>query len=123
MMSKPVRRWMLVVMVGALALAAPSLAQAKSAKLLTVCKHGCVYTTIQSAVNHSGRGATINVKPGKYVEGVIVSGHPHDGLHIIGLGKQPRRGTAARARTPTARRAPPRTGSRATTSTTSCWRT
>jgi hypothetical protein len=77
-------------MLGALAaLAGPALAQAKSAKPLTVCKHGCIYTTIQSAVNHSGRGATIDVNPGKYVEGVIVSGHKHDGLRIIGLGKQP----------------------------------
>jgi hypothetical protein len=79
-------------MVGALAaLGGPALAQASSAKAttLTVCKHGCLYTTIQSAVDHSGRGATIDVKPGKYVEGVIVSGHKHDSLRIIGLGKQP----------------------------------
>ena len=79
-------------MVGALAaLLGSALAQASSANAttLTVCKHGCLYTTIQSAVDHSGRGATIDVKPGKYVEGVIVSGHKHDGLRIIGLGKQP----------------------------------
>jgi hypothetical protein len=89
--SKPVCRWTLLVTVAALAaLAGPAMAQAKaSAKTLTVCKHGCVYTTIQSAVNHSGRGATIDVKPGKYVEGVIVSGHTHDGLRIIGTGKKP----------------------------------
>ena len=70
---------------------APALAMAKksSHKTLTVCKHGCVYTRIQAAVNASGRGATIRVKPGKYVEGVIVTGHKHDGLHIIGLGKKP----------------------------------
>ena len=48
----------------------------------------CVHE-IQSAVDHSGRGATIDVKPGTYVEGVIVSGHSHDGLRIIGLGKKP----------------------------------
>ncbi len=74
-------------MVGALAaLGGPAQAQASSAKAttLTVCKHGCLYTTIQSAVDHSGRGATIDVKPGKYVEGVIVSGHKHDSLRIIG---------------------------------------
>ncbi len=55
---------------------APALAMAhkkSSHKTLTVCKHGCVYTRIQAAVNASGRGATIRVKPGKYVEGVIVS--------------------------------------------------
>jgi hypothetical protein len=80
-------RWTLVLMLGALAaLAAPSVAQAGP---LTVCKHGCVYTTIQSAVDHSGRGATIDVKPGTYGEGVIVSGHAHDGLRIIGMGKRP----------------------------------
>jgi hypothetical protein len=61
-------------------------AQAKS-KTLTVCKHGCLYSTIQGAVNHSGKNATIQVKPGKYIEGVIVSGHKHDGLRIIGMTK------------------------------------
>ncbi len=56
---------------------------------VVVCKHGCRYNTIQKAVNASGPNATINVKPGKYVEGVIVQGHRHDGLHIIGAGKKP----------------------------------
>jgi hypothetical protein len=65
-------------------------AQAKS-KTLTVCKHGCLYSTIQGAVNHSGKNATIQVKPGKYIEGVIVSGHKHDGLRIIGMTKNPAR--------------------------------
>jgi hypothetical protein len=37
----------------------------------------------------SGRAATIDVKPGRYVEGVIVCGHAHDGLRIIGMGKKP----------------------------------
>ncbi|MGZ4226409.1 MAG: hypothetical protein ACXVHB_15530 [Solirubrobacteraceae bacterium] len=90
--SSSVRRWILpaVAFAVALAFAAP-VAQAKKAapKVLTVCKHGCVYTTIQKAVNASGRKATIKVKPGRYVEGVIVSGHKHDGLRIIGLGKKP----------------------------------
>jgi hypothetical protein len=85
--TSSVRRWTLlgVAITAACALAAP-VAQAK--KVLTVCKHGCIYTTIQKAVNASGRKATIKVKPGKYVEGVIVSGHKHDGLHIIGTGKK-----------------------------------
>jgi hypothetical protein len=61
----------------------------KSKGTLVVCKHGCRYSTIQSAVNASGPGATIKVKPGKYVEGVIVSGHQHDGLHILGQGLTP----------------------------------
>ena len=55
----------------------------------TVCKHGCLYSTIQGAVNASGKNATIKVKPGKYVEGVIINGHRHDGLKIIGTGKTP----------------------------------
>jgi hypothetical protein len=63
-------------------------AQAKP-KTLTVCKHGCRYSTIQGAVNASGKNATIQVKPGKYVEGVIVSGHKHDGLHILGETRNP----------------------------------
>ena len=63
-------------------------AQAKP-KTFTVCKHGCLYSTIQGAVNASGKNATINVKPGKYVEGVIIKGHKHDGLRIIGATKNP----------------------------------
>ncbi|MGZ4249283.1 MAG: hypothetical protein ACXVUE_13385 [Solirubrobacteraceae bacterium] len=90
--SSSVRRRTLPVVAFAVALAfAAPVAEAKKAapKVLTVCKHGCIYTTIQKAVNASGRKATIKVKPGKYVEGVIVSGHQHDGLHIIGTGKKP----------------------------------
>ena len=80
----------MVALAVAVAIAAP-VAQAKKAapKVLTVCKHGCVYTTIQKAVNAAGRKATIKVKPGKYVEGVIVSGHKYDGLHIIGVKVRP----------------------------------
>lgn len=65
-------------------------AQAKAKPhTFTVCKHGCLYSTIQGAVNASGKNATIKVKPGKYVEGVIITGHKHDGLKIIGTGKTP----------------------------------
>jgi hypothetical protein len=60
-----------------------------SSKALVVCKHGCRYTTIQSAVNASGKGATIQIKPGTYSEGVLVQGHKHDGLTIQGVGKTP----------------------------------
>lgn len=59
------------------------------AKTFVVCKHGCKYTTIQSAVNASGKGATIKIKPGTYAEGVVVSGHRHDGITIEGIGKTP----------------------------------
>jgi Right handed beta helix region len=95
-------RWTPVLTAGALAalagmagavaaVAGPAVGQANGAKgtTLTVCQHGCRYGTIQSAVDHSRRGATIGVKPGKYVEGVVISGHAHDGLRIIGLGKKP----------------------------------
>jgi hypothetical protein len=60
-----------------------------SSKALVVCKHGCRYTTIQSAVNASGKGATIQIKPGTYSEGVLVQGHKHDGLTIEGVGTTP----------------------------------
>ena len=60
-----------------------------SPKAFVVCKHGCRYTTIQSAVNASGKGATIQIKPGTYSEGVVVQGHKHDGLTIEGIGKTP----------------------------------
>src|ERR1700749_171577 len=75
MISRSIRR---LAIAGAMALVAclsmAVVAQAKP-KTLVVCKHGCRYTTIQGAVNASGKNATINVKPGKYVEGVVVSGH------------------------------------------------
>ena len=65
-------------------------AQAKP-KTFTVCKHGCLYSTIQGAVNASGKNATINVKPGKYVEGVVLDGtkkkKEFDGLTITGTKK------------------------------------
>ena len=77
-----------IAVVGCLVLAFGAQAKAKP-KDLTVCKHGCRYTTIQSAVNASGKNATISVKPGKYVETVIIQGHKHDGLHIIGDTKNP----------------------------------
>jgi hypothetical protein len=75
-----------IAIAGCLVLAIGAEAKAKP-KTLTVCKHGCRYTTIQGAVNASGKNATVKVKPGKYVEGVIVSGHRHDGLRIIGTSK------------------------------------
>ena len=90
MFSRSIRRASVAAaMTTAVSLALAVGAQAKQSQALTVCKHGCRYSTIQSAVNASGKNATIDVKPGKYVEGVIISGHKHDGLHIIGLTKNP----------------------------------
>jgi hypothetical protein len=68
-------------------LAAPASAKPDVFK---VCKRGCEFRKIQSAVNASGRNDVVKVKPGKYVEGVIVRGHRHDGLTIKGTGKSPR---------------------------------
>ena len=75
--------------VPAVATAKPKSGGSTSSKTFVVCKHGCRYTTIQSAVNASGKGATIQIKPGTYSEGVLVQGHKHDGLTIEGVGKTP----------------------------------
>jgi hypothetical protein len=78
--------------------------KAKS-KVYMVCKHGCKFRTIQRAVNAAGsfkhkrknRKVTtiVKVKPGKYVEGVVVDGRlkkkEFDGLKIVGLKKNPRK--------------------------------
>jgi hypothetical protein len=71
--------------------AAPAMAKGKD--VFTVCKHGCRYHTIQSAVNHvkNGRKSIVRVKPGKYHEGVQVYGHKYDGLLIQGTAKSPRK--------------------------------
>ena len=76
-----------IAVVACLVLAIGAQAKAKKPHTLTVCKHGCLYSTIQGAVNATGKNATIKVKPGKYVEGVIISGHRHDGLKIIGTSR------------------------------------
>jgi hypothetical protein len=93
MVRSILHRWTLVAGMAAVALmVAPGLAQAKrsdSAAPTIVCKHGCEFSTIQAAVNHTGQKATVVVRPGKYVEGVIVSGHKHDGLTIEGSGSKP----------------------------------
>jgi len=71
------------------ATAKPKAGGGTSSKAFVVCKHKCRYKTIQSAVNASGRGATIQIKPGTYSEGVVVQGHKHDGLTIEGIGTTP----------------------------------
>jgi hypothetical protein len=62
-------------------------AAAKKKEVVEVCKHGCDYRTIQDAVDGTGKNATINVKPGTYKEGVLVSGKKHNGLTIQGTKK------------------------------------
>jgi parallel beta-helix repeat protein len=86
-------------------MAAPAFAKSKSgkgkqakSKVFTVCKHGCKYRTIQKGVNAAGSfkakrknknvKAVVAVKPGKYVEGVVLDGTAKkknfDGLVIKG---------------------------------------
>jgi hypothetical protein len=52
--------------------AATAQAAAKKPKTVTVCRRGCAYSKIQRAVNAVRKGGTVRVKPGTYVEGVIV---------------------------------------------------
>jgi Right handed beta helix region len=51
---------------------------------LTVCKHGCRYRTIQSAVDKAHAGDTVKVKGGTYREGVTVTGSSKRYLKLIG---------------------------------------
>jgi pectin methylesterase-like acyl-CoA thioesterase len=55
----------------------------------TVCKKGCKYTTIQSAVNKAKAGDTVKVKSGTYREGVTVLGASKRYLKLIGNPKDP----------------------------------
>lgn len=68
-------------------LAAPALAKGGKKppeKVFEVCKHGCKYRTIQKAVDAAGSfkfkkanrktQVVVAIKPGKYVEGVVVDG-------------------------------------------------
>jgi parallel beta-helix repeat protein len=78
--------------------------QAKS-KVFLVCQHGCKFHTIQRGVDAAGSfkhkpknakaQAIVKVKPGKYVEGVVLNGKlrkkEFDGLKIVGLKKNPRK--------------------------------
>jgi parallel beta-helix repeat protein len=78
---------------------------APKAKVFEVCKHGCRYRTIQRAVDAAGSfkfrkanaktRAIVEVRPGKYVEGVVVDGtlkkKSFDGLTIRGALKNRRK--------------------------------
>ncbi len=58
-------------------------------KKLLVCRRGCPYSSVQKAVDAAGKGATVQIKPGTYVEGVDLKGHGKDGIIIEGLGTSP----------------------------------
>jgi len=76
-------------------------AKQPQARVFEVCKHGCKYRTIQRGVNAAGAfkakpgnakvKAIVAVKPGKYVEGVVLDGSlrkkSFDGLTIEGTKK------------------------------------
>jgi parallel beta-helix repeat protein len=74
-----------------------------AAKVFEACAHGCNYRTIQHAVDAAGSykfknpkaKTVVVVKPGKYVEGVVVDGTDRkkdfDGLTIEGASKNPKR--------------------------------
>ncbi len=83
------RRTWLGVVVASIAVSLIGVAGASAAKKepLVVCKHGCKYSKIQKAVDASGKKDTIQIKPGTYREGVIVSGKSHNGLTIEGTKK------------------------------------
>src|SRR6476619_4650682 len=87
--------------------AAPAKSKKKAPKSKTfeVCLHGCKYRKIQKAVEAAGSfkakkknsklKAYVKVKPGKYVEGVVIDGTKkkknYDGLTIKGTKNNPRK--------------------------------
>src|SRR5215213_6134549 len=85
----------------ALAAQAGGKSKAPKTKVFEVCKHGCKYRTIQKGVNAAGAfkakkanakvKAIVAVKPGKYVEGVVLDGtlkkKDFEGLTIEGTKK------------------------------------
>jgi hypothetical protein len=56
---------------------------------LTVCKKGCKYRTIQSAVDKAKAGDTVKVKSGTYREGVSIIGSKKRYLKLVGNPKAP----------------------------------
>jgi hypothetical protein len=60
---------------------------------LEVCKHGCKYRTVQSAVNNVKKASktVIDIGHGTYKEGVRVVGHKFDGLKFVGDPNNPKK--------------------------------
>ena len=67
-----------------LTIAAASLAHEASAATLDVCQTGCVFSTIQTAINTSHAGDVIRVAAGTYFENLQV---PNQRLTIVGAGQ------------------------------------
>ncbi len=81
-------RWSVVLGL-AVAVAGPpasAAAAAKHPRKVTVCRRGCAYSSIQKAVNRVAKGGTVRIRPGTYVEGVVVKGRRKDGITLRGLG-------------------------------------
>jgi parallel beta-helix repeat protein len=84
---------------------APAAKPAKKARpiVFETCRHGCRYRTIQKAVEAAGAYAfhdrkakvTVAIRPGRYVEGVVVDGterrRRYDGMTIEGTKRDPKR--------------------------------
>jgi parallel beta-helix repeat protein len=94
----------LAALVGLAAPTAPALAAKKQKPMVfEACRHGCHYRTIQKAVDAAGNFAFKNkkakvvvaIRPGKYVEGVVVDGTEggkrFDGMTIEGTKKDRKR--------------------------------
>jgi hypothetical protein len=58
-------------------------------KTRTVCKKGCRFKTIQSAVNKSRKGDTVRIRKGTYRESVKVRGPRKSYLKLIGSPRKP----------------------------------
>lgn len=100
------RRVVALAISGALLVAAPALAQQPSYpepaspggvqkkpkgpfQTLRVCKKGCKYKTIRSAVRKAGPGDTVKVANGTYREGVQIKGKRKRYLKLVGNPKDP----------------------------------
>jgi hypothetical protein len=74
------RRWLALLCVSLLAVGLPATSQA--AQKLTVCAHGCDYTTIAAAIQAASPGQTIKVRAGTYSENLTID----KALTIVGAG-------------------------------------
>src|ERR1700754_4543023 len=96
----------LAALVGLAGNTAPALAKPMkktNPSVFEACHHGCHYRTIQKAVDAAGAYAyknpkakvTVAIRPGKYVEGVVVDGTERkmrfNGMTIEGTKKDPKR--------------------------------
>jgi len=77
-------------------MAVPAMAESGAharTKVFVVCKHGCKYRSIHTAVDAVNRGSrsVIKIRPGTYKEGVTLVGHRYDGISFVGASENPRK--------------------------------